>query len=157
VLIMVEKTAVHHLIAALHAQDARTRDKGAAELGDLVEAGQLDEHTFKLAVRTLLHTALAETDSVARESMFHALSTAAAVAKTWKIDWKPLAARLDDLEPDCLEYALVILGFSGDPHFSERIAPYQTHADEAIRVAATEALRMLGAPEARPRMRAGNR
>jgi hypothetical protein len=138
---------IHELLPGVHAADPRTRDLAAAEIADLLEAGQVGEKEFNSAVPTLIQAALVERDPDAKESLFNALSAAATATRTWPVDWTPIAASLADLEPDCLDHALVILGFSGDRTYRHQIEPFLKHANKAVRSEAMEALRMLGEPE----------
>ncbi len=130
-------------LARLHAADSRARDVAAAEIGDLLEADQLGEKDFKSAVRVLMKAALAERDPEAKESMFNALSAAATSTRSWPMNWDPIVAALPNLAPDCLEHALVIVGFSGDAKYRPRIDPFLNHPDSDVRQEALDALQML--------------
>jgi HEAT repeat protein len=132
------------LLTRLQSEDPSARDLAAAEIGDLFEYDQLDEREFKKAVHTLIPLALTDKNANARESMFNALSEAAEATGSWRVDWQPIAAELHSLTPDCVEHALVILGFSGEARYRATIRPFLRHADERFQTAADDALKMLG-------------
>jgi hypothetical protein len=134
---------VRDLLKRMHAADPRERDLAAAELGDLFEADYLQERDFVMAIPKLIQAALAESDPVAKESMFDALSSAATLEKAGLVTWEPIAAHIEELAPDCLEHALVILGFTGDVKYRPVIKPFLRHPDKYIQEEAREALLML--------------
>jgi HEAT repeat protein len=142
--VMAGPDEIHELLSRVHAADPRTRDLAAAEIADLLEADQLGEKEFKEAIPELIQAAFAERDPDAKESLFNALSAAATATKTWPVDWDSIAERLTELGPDCLDHALVILGFSGDKKYSAQIKPFLSHSDKDVRDEAVEALKMIG-------------
>lgn len=133
----------------LHSDDPHVRDLAAAEIADYLQADLVPSVSLGKISRTLLAAALTETDETSRESLFNALSTAAEVSDTSDFDWAPLAERLDDLSVDCLEHALVILGFSGNRRYRAQVEKYLSHPFEGIRAAAADALAMLDAQGSR--------
>lgn len=139
-------TVLHEIdkrLALLKSADPQGRTLAAAEMGDYLEGDRLSPASLKRVLKSLLHSALAETDSTARESLFNAISTAAECSDTNAFDWSPMIARLDELPVDCLEHALVVLGFSGNPKYRTIIKSLLSHPDESIRAGATEALSLL--------------
>ncbi len=141
---MSDRKRASALVAGLQSKDARARDLAAARLGDWLETGSPDARQLRAAAEALLAGALAEPDAIAKESMFNALSSAAASPKARGIDWSPLAEALGTLAPDELEHALVVLGFSGDARYRPRVAPFLRHPDADVRAGAADALRVLG-------------
>lgn len=131
------------LLARLRSDDAHSRDLAAAYLGDWLETNPSDGRKFQSVVHALIQAALAESDPVAKESMFNTLSTAAVAPNAREIDWQPLVASLNELTSDCLEHALVILGFSGKSEYRTQVEPFRRHSEEDVRQAAIEALQML--------------
>ena len=130
-------------LARLKSADPKTRDLAAAEIGDYLEADRLSPPCLQRAVHTLMTFAFRESDETARESIFNALSIASECSDTSGIDWGPIAARLDELPVDCLEHALVILGFSGNPKYRTKIRSFLSHPDESIRATAADSMAML--------------
>jgi hypothetical protein len=154
---MADSGITKSLIARLHSSDCRSRDVAAAESGDYFEAEQLNAAGYQSLVNALIPAALAEQDPVVRESMFNALSSAAAYPKATLIDWHPIADRLPDLPQDCLEHALVILGFSGDGSYLPRIEPLLDHPDKDIRRYVADAVNMLRGKASKARLKTGTR
>ena len=148
------KKALNKLVDGLRSGAAAERDVAAAELGDFLEAGYISDVDFPTTMHALLAAALAEKDSTAKESMFNALSLAAALPRAVHRDWSPVVAELPNLAPDCLEHALYVLGYSGNGAYRPIVEPYCAHRDADVRTAAKEALRMLAAEESQPLARA---
>lgn len=140
---MIKRTKL--LVKKLHAKEVAAREEAAEQLAYLLEADVLRGPVFTRTVKTLLASALSETDPTARESMFNALSSAPSGLDFSTVDWDPLAAVLDNLETDCLEHALVILGATGDTRYRGRIEKVRHHRDATIRLTAAEALEELDA------------
>lgn len=147
-------TRLDDLLARLHSDQPSVRDLAAAEIGDFFEYDQLNEPNFKKAVHTLIPLALGESNPSARESMFNALSEAGTATRSWPIDWRPLAAQMASLTPDCLVHVLAILGFSRDTEYRAAIKPFLRHPDEGVRTEAQEALKMLAPTTAKSRTKA---
>jgi hypothetical protein len=142
---MVGSKRLHRLLAELHADAPKARDLAASEITDLIEAGQISENEFTTTVRALIDRAVAETDPVARESMFNALSSTSGLPVAAEVNWDPIAASLARLGADSLEHALLILGFSGDAKYRAIIERYLRSPNATIRSTAAEALAVLDA------------
>lgn len=141
----------------LKSDNAETRNLAAAEIGDYLEADHLDKDSLAVVLRPLMAFALAETDEAVKETLFRALSTAAEVGDVPGIDWSPIAARLDELPADCLEHALGLLGFSGNPKYRNEIKRFSNHPDEDVRRTAADALAVLeGLSRPRKKVPAGH-
>jgi hypothetical protein len=148
---------INKRLMQLKSAHLRTRELAAEELADFLEAGLLNKNEFRRVVRTLVGTALAETDPDVKESMFNALSSASMAPTVSSVNWDPIASSLDSLDPACLEHAFVILGFSGDTKYRTKIKRYLTHPDETIRLEAADALSQLNPvkkPKPKPRKQA---
>src|SRR5262249_14962287 len=107
------------------------------------EGKQFTPEELQTIVPALMEAADGETDAVARESIFNALSSASMAYPGAEIDWSPIADSLAGLTPDCLEHALLALGFSGHSIYRARIEPYLNPPKKTIRETAAEALSPL--------------
>ena len=144
------KKALKKLLNGLRSQTVAERDLAAAELGDFLEADYVGDGDFPTTIHALLKGALAEKDETAKESMFNALSIAAALPRAVHWDWSPVVAALPNLAPDCLEHALYLLGYSGNGAYRRFVEPYRTHRDADVRTAAKEPLRLFAAEGTQP-------
>jgi len=104
----------------------------------------LNEADIVEALRLLLPAALQEEDKVAKETFFSTINTAV-IHHTIedRIDWDALAASLSSLEAWNLEYALSILGLSGEARYLPILNEYTHHADPEIREDARDAIREI--------------
>ena len=128
------------ILSELRSNVALVRDQAASEAADYFEAGQLSENQYRTLVYELLTIAASEADRDAKDSIFNALSSASMSAMAQAINWDPIALVVDDLDVNCLEHALVILGFSRQSKYRKTIERFVRHPDRDIGVAATEAL-----------------
>jgi hypothetical protein len=142
---MLDSKRIYDLVRKLKAGDRASRDRAASEIADWIEANQLRDDEFNTVVGALMDTALLEKDTVVKEGMFNALSSAGTSPQARAIDWDPIAASLEELDAVCLEHALVILGFSRSPKYRTRIEKYLGSSDETVRLTAAEALALLDA------------
>jgi hypothetical protein len=142
---MVDRKTLGAIVTGLKSAGPAARDLVASRLRDLLEADQLRGNEFRTVVRTLIDCALAETDPVAKESMFNALSSVSGKPAAAGVNWDPVASCLGDLDPGCLEHALLILGFSAEAKYEARVAQYLSSPDATIRSTAAEALALLDA------------
>lgn len=140
---MSKVTEVEKLVGQIESTRSRGRESAADQLADWLEACQLSDSDFIRVVEALLVAADREPDDVARESIFNALSSASMSNPGAPIDWSSVASSLESLAPDCLEHALLALGFSGNADFKSRIEQYLKHPDEVIRETASEAISTL--------------
>jgi hypothetical protein len=93
-------------------------------------------------VRLLLPAALQEEDEVAGEAFFSTINTAVIHHDIEdRIDWDALAASLSSLETWNLEYALSVLGFSGQARYLPILNEYAQHTDPEVSKWAREAIR----------------
>ena len=130
-------------LTSLKSGDPKERFLAAAEIGDYLEANCLDKKSLRGVIHALIPVALGETDDFAKESLFNALSTALEVTDVPGVDWDPIAQELSDLPLTCLEHAVAILGFSGNPKYRSKIKSFLTHPDEDVRSTADDALKVL--------------
>ena len=128
------------ILSELRSDVATVRDQAASEAADYFEAGQLSENQYRTLVHELLKVAADESNRVAKESIFNALSSASMSGMAQAINWDPIANRMDELDLNCLEHALVILGFSKRAKYRKTIERFVQHSDRDISTAATEAL-----------------
>lgn len=132
--------AYSQVVTRLRSVNAKERDLAASELTDWLEEGSLPNEIFTMLVSELLQAASKEKDSVVKESIYNALSSASMSSRSSLVNWNPVVEAMPTLNRACLEHALVILGFVGRPEFQAAIMPYIEHADERIRRSAEEAL-----------------
>ncbi|WP_020521656.1 HEAT repeat domain-containing protein [Catelliglobosispora koreensis] len=131
------------ILTELAGSEARQRERAAAELGDLFEAGVLDQDEAELAVAALVDLALAEgAGSVAGESL-NSLGKAS-------IHYWPsysTVSRLITLLPGAsvaeIEHILDILASTHDPAAKQIILSYVEHPHVVVRQAAADALEEL--------------
>ena len=95
-------------------------------------------------MRLLLPAALQEDDKVARETFFSTIDTAVIHhAIEDRIDWDTLASSLSSLEKWNLEYALNVLGLSGQARYLPILNEYAHYVDPEIRESARDAIREI--------------
>lgn len=118
----------------------------ADQLSDLLD--QAISNMLSVAGKTLLDTinvlmtlALSEADRATRESLLHALVSACslAYAKGECIEVTPVVRVLDQMSDSDLEYALYIIGFSGQLDLIPKIKQFLTHPSCQIRSVAEHA------------------
>jgi hypothetical protein len=131
------------MLARFGSLDAHERDLAAAELTDLIQTNYLTKAELKRVAKRLLQSASTECDPSAKESAFNGLSEASMVGGSQAVDAAAVAQMIDDLPTDCLEHALVILGFSGEPKYQSKVRAYMTHGDEDIRETARASLAQI--------------
>jgi len=89
----------------------------------------------------ILAATLQEDDQDLRESSFHAIDNAAVYQHiASRVDWDGLVASLPSLGKWELEYALDILGLSGQIRYLPILEEYAHHTDPEIRVWADDAI-----------------
>lgn len=140
---MIGSRELKKLLAQLQTNDLITRQAAASELGDLISADQWNENQYLEIMQVLTPLALAEIDPQTKETLFYTLSEMTAKTPVEKVDWEPLAAKLDDLPLDCLEYSLYVLGSSRNAKYLPRLKSYLKHSNADIRGVAADALREL--------------
>ena len=140
---------IFRILSKLQSDDPVSRDEGASEAADWFESGHLSEGHYKTLVQELLAKGTAEPDPVAKESLFNALSSASMCAMNQTINWEPVTRAIAGLDLQCLEHALVILGFSKNPKYRSEIERYLTHPDPDICRIAAESLEENRASPAR--------
>src|SRR5438876_1489125 len=109
---MAKKINFNSMLARLDSADADARDLAAAELTDLIEANYFSKSELERVATRFLRAAKRESDPWVKETMFNGLSEASIVSGGAAVDADAVAEMLDELSPDCLEHALIILGFS---------------------------------------------
>src|SRR4051812_17375920 len=114
---MPEAHNLDHWLASLRSEDPKERDAAASVMSDYFDNQQLDEVAYRSLVTSLLHQSTVEHDPVVTESIYYALATASMSSYSALIDWSLIAAAMPNLDLQCLEHALVILGFSGQPQY----------------------------------------
>jgi len=126
-------------------QNPHERDYLLEQLSQVLEYDhELNQAEVIEMVRILLPAALKEDDKVAREAFFSTINIAVIHHDIENhIDWNTLAASLSSLETWNLEYALSILGFSGQARYLPILNKYAHHADPEISKRALEAIREI--------------
>jgi hypothetical protein len=131
------------MLARLGSLDAREREQAAAELTDLIQANYLTKAELKRVAKRLLQSARTESDPSAKECAFNGLSEASMVGGSEPVVADAVAQMFNNLPTDCLEHALVILGFSGEPQYKAKLRTYLAHEDEDIRETARASLAQI--------------
>jgi len=105
------------------------------QLSDVFEYGHdLSIENVAEGLKLLLAAALQEDDQSIKESLLHAITKAVVYQQVGnRINWDTLAAELPSLEIWELEYALDILGFSGQIRYLPTLEKYAHHTDPEIR------------------------
>lgn len=126
-------------------QNPHERDYLLEQLSQVLEYyHELNQAEVVEVVRILLPAALQEDDKVAREAFFSTINTAVVHQDIGDhIDWNTLAASVSSLETWNLEYALSILGLSGQARYLPILNKYAHHADPEISKWAQEAIREI--------------
>jgi hypothetical protein len=102
---------------------------------------ELSEGNVAEGVQLLLIAGLQEDDQSLKESFFHAINNAVVYQHIGnRINWDMLAASLPSLGKWELEYALDILGISGQAKYLPALEEYAHHADAEIKEWAQEAI-----------------
>lgn len=135
---------VEKLLGQLVAANPRERELAAAYLGDLLEADQIHGKLLQSVVDDLTRRALMEENPDARETMFSALVDA---GMRTRVACNSIADALACLDKACLEYALILLGWSGQLEYKGLISRYLQDSDETIRQTAAEAIGELDASQ----------
>jgi hypothetical protein len=123
-------------------QKPHEKDNLLEQLSDVLEYyHELNQVEVVEAVQLLLPAALQENDKRAKEAFFHTINTAVVHHEIEdRIDWDALVASLSSLEQWNLEYALSVLGLSGQARYLPVLNEYAHHADPEIREWAQEAI-----------------
>lgn len=139
-----------HIERLRHSADPSERALAADEIGDLLQQTLAHLPSVKVdllreAIIEIMSLALKETDSMARESLLHALVNASslACAKGELFDPSPIVSALDTFTEEELEYALYILAFSRRVNFRSVIRRYLNHSSSNIRDIAGQALQEM--------------
>jgi hypothetical protein len=123
-------------------QNTQEKENQLEQLDQVLDhSSRLNKTDIIEAIRLLLPAAIKETDTMAKEAFFHAINTA--VVKhdiNSQIDWDSLATALPSLGKWELEYALNILGISGQEKHKAKINEYTQHNDKEISEWAQEAI-----------------
>jgi len=115
---------------------------GSENLSDVFEYGRdLSQRDVAEGVQLLLAAALQEDDQDVQESFFHTINNAVIYQHIGcYINWDTLAASLSSLGKWELEYALDILGMSGQAKYLPILKEYTHHIDPEVREWAQEAI-----------------
>jgi HEAT repeat protein len=128
------------LLDQLTHPDTRRRDLAAAELGDLLRTGALNQADTEQTVTRLVTTALHDADPTVRESALHAIDEAFNHRTLPLRLFDDLQRQLTTLEPALLDYALNILACTHDPAARPAIEAFLNHPDPNVRTYTAEAL-----------------
>jgi len=123
---------IRERIALLKAEDPEVRDLAAAEIGDLLEADMVPLPVCRWLMPILVERAIAEPDLWVQERLFSAISSASVEVLSGGLNWDPIAADLNRLDPACLEHALDILGFSANAKYRKMIRGFLKHPSEDV-------------------------
>jgi hypothetical protein len=128
--------------AILGLQNSHEREREIEKLSDVFEyVHGLSERDVVEGVTLLLAAALHEDNQSTKESFFHAVDNAVVYQHIGnRIDWDTLVASLPSLGKWELEYALDILGISGQARYLPILKEYACHADPEIREWADDAI-----------------
>ena len=123
-------------------QNPQEKDNLLEQLSQVLEYyHELNQAEVVEVVRLLLSAALQEDDKVARETFFSTIDTAVVHHDIGdRIDWNALAASLSSLEKWNVQYALNVLGLSGQVRYLPILNEYAHHADPEISKWAQEAI-----------------
>lgn len=126
-------------------QNPHKKDSLLEQLSDILEYyRELNKAEVVEAVHLLLPATLQEDNKVARETFFSTIDTAVVYHDIGNcIDWDALASSLPSLEKWNLEYALDVLGLSGQARYLPILNKYTYHDDPEIRGWAQEAIREI--------------
>jgi hypothetical protein len=141
---------VRRLVNSLKAENASERERAAAELSDFIESRQLSDALLRTVLESLLRAVVSEIDPSVRETMCNALSSGYYSPVCQQIDWAPLLAALDTFDDDCLEHALVILGFTSDTKYRVALRRFLNHPENKIRETAQASLDELSNSSKQP-------
>jgi len=127
----------------LREQDPQEKEYLLEALNQVLEYHRgLNDAEIVEAVQLLLPAALQEDDKRAREAFFDAMNTAAIHHDIERhVDWDILASSLSSLAKGDLEYALDLLGFSGQIRYLPILNEYTHDADPEIREWAEDAIK----------------
>jgi len=125
--------------------DPQEKDNLLEQLSDVLEYHHgLNEADIIEGVRLLLVAALQEADKDMKQTFLRAIENAVVHHNIGDcIDWDALVASLSSLEKWDLEYALNVLGLSGQARYLPVINEYAQHADPEISEWAQEAIREI--------------
>jgi hypothetical protein len=126
-------------------QNSGEKDNLLEQLSQVLEYyHELNPAEVAEAVQLLLPAALQEDDKVAKEAFFSTIDTAVVHHDIGdRIDWDALASSLSSLEEWNVQYALNVLGLSGQVRYLPVLNAYAHHADPEIREWAQEAIREI--------------
>jgi hypothetical protein len=129
----------------LKLQNTHEKERGVEKLSDVFEyIHELSEGDVAEGVQLLLIAGLQENDQSLKESVFHAINNAVVYQHIGnQINWDVLAASLPSLGKWELEYALDILGISGQARYLHALEEYIHHPDPEIKEWAQEAINEL--------------
>ncbi|MFO0867084.1 MAG: hypothetical protein U0744_20990 [Gemmataceae bacterium] len=133
------RAVVENVTSELRAQDAYSREKAASELADWAESDSLSDEELRLVFSELSTVVAKEENSRVTESVWHALSQIAMSNRGQNFNWDFVSQSICSLQRDCLEFALVCLGFSGEARFLPVISAQFANADPEIQTAARTA------------------
>jgi hypothetical protein len=129
----------------LKLQDTHEKRRQIEQISDVLEYWpDLSEKDVAEGSQLLLAAALQEEDEDLQESLFHAANHVVACQSAVNLmDWDGLAASLPSLGIGVLDYALGMLGISGQARYLPALEEYTHHADPEVRESAQEAISEL--------------
>jgi hypothetical protein len=125
-------------------QNPNEKKNRLERLSSIFEHGrELNKVDLGKAVQILLDSVLQidPDDKEMRESFFHAINSAVVFHDIGnRVNWEELVSLLPSLENTLLEYALNLLGLSGQEKYLPVVEPYTHHADPEVREWAEDAI-----------------
>ena len=136
---------VQNVKEILKLQNTLEKRSQIEQVSDVLEYWpDLSEKDVAEGSQLLLDAALQEKDEDLQESLFHAANHVVGCQSAVNLmDWDGLAASLPSLGIEPLDYALNMLGISGQARYLPALEEYTHHADPEIRESAQEALSEL--------------
>ncbi|MEO7021414.1 MAG: hypothetical protein ABI234_14760 [Ktedonobacteraceae bacterium] len=128
-------------------QNPHEKEDKLEQLSSVFEHGrELNKENIGRGTQILLNAVLQENsdDKEMREFFFHTIDSAVVFQNVGdRINWDTLVTALSSLEKNLLEYALNVLGLSGQEQYLQVIETYTHHSDPEISTWADEAINEL--------------
>lgn len=130
-------------IVLLKDKNSQTRMLAAEELGDMIEYSNISSKDIGKLADQIINAVCHESEVEIQEALLNTLSILGSLYIGTFASWENIAELLPQLNTQCQEHAITILGFTHNQNFVSTLCVFTNSENEQVRETANDALKEL--------------
>lgn len=130
-------------IVLLKDKNSQTRMLAAEELGDMIEYSNISSKDIGKLADQIINAVCHESEVEIQEALLNTLSILGSLYIGTFASWENIEELLPQLNTQCQEHAITILGFTHNQNFVSTLCVFTNSENEQVRETANDALKEL--------------